>query len=222
MNIDAPIGTLLLAIALIDVVNANIILTTGAPEAISGGASLLSGAAAVGGALSLGALALKTAAGRGERAAASCLPFGSPELYFTVAANGDDLGCGRRFVCEVEAAMEDDLVGEELLIRGLFSRRPTAFDGTPAGVFAKAGALGATQGLEACARAFKPVPSAGRPSFWLSKRLRGSLNASKSLQVWLHQISIFWETASVSSLTKVQMISSLSPIDREDWVVWET
>ncbi|XP_064098371.1 uncharacterized protein LOC135209607 [Macrobrachium nipponense] len=166
MNLDAPIGTLLLAIALTD---ANIILTTGAPEEISGGAS-----SAVVSALSLGALALKTAGGRGGggigRAAASiCLPFGSPELYFAMAADGDvSLGCGRRFVCEVEAAaVEDDLAEEELLIRGVFSRGPIAFDGTPAVVFAEAGALGATQGLEACTRAFKTCPF-GRKTIFLA------------------------------------------------------
>ncbi|XP_068236004.1 uncharacterized protein [Palaemon carinicauda] len=155
MNVQVPFA-LLSVFALVGVMNGTILLTTGTTAVISG-ANLL-GAAAVAGALTLGAVALKTAAGRGKRDAASCLPLGSAGLYFTMAANGDILDCGRRFVCELEATDEDKLAEEEVLIRNIFSRTTTAFNRTAAGFFAEAGALGTSQGIEACASTFKTCP----------------------------------------------------------------
>merc|ERR1739838_568983 len=83
------------------------------------GAGLLAGGAAVG-ALLLGKAALLAAANSRKRETANCLPFKNAELYFQLAANGDFLGCGRRFVCELEATPKENLAQEELLLLGLF------------------------------------------------------------------------------------------------------
>ncbi|XP_042210821.1 uncharacterized protein LOC121858443 [Homarus americanus] len=68
---------------------------------------------------------------RGKREVASCLPFGNPELYFSMAANSDFLDCGRRFVCELEATADGNLSEEEILIRNFFGRRNSAVNGLP-------------------------------------------------------------------------------------------
>lgn len=50
----------------------------------------------------------------------SCALFDNPEMYFTLAANGDFLDCGRRFVCELEATPDENLADEEQAIHNLF------------------------------------------------------------------------------------------------------
>jgi len=55
---------------------------------------------------------------------ANCLPVNNPDLFLTLAANNDKLGCGMRLVCELEATPDDDLSEEEKLILNLFGRGP--------------------------------------------------------------------------------------------------
>lgn len=84
-------------------------------------AAVAVGAAAVAGALILGGLAARSAAGRHKRSTASvCLPTNNPDLFLTLAANSDQLGCGLRLVCELEATPDEDLTHEERLILNLF------------------------------------------------------------------------------------------------------
>lgn len=87
------------------------------------GVSALGLAAGAVGVLAAGAglLLLKAKKRRfGREATPSCAPFSNPEMYFALAANGDFLDCGRRFVCELEATPDENLAHEELLIRNLF------------------------------------------------------------------------------------------------------
>ena len=86
------------------------------------GSTALAAGGLVVGALALGAkkLLLLKAIRRGKRDASSCASFDNPDTYFALAASGDSLDCGRRFVCEVQAAPEQNLTTEELLIRNLF------------------------------------------------------------------------------------------------------
>ena len=87
------------------------------------GSTALAAGGLVVGALALGAkkLLLVKALRRGKRdAAESCASFDNPDTYFALAASGDSLDCGRRFVCEVQATPEQNLTTEELLIRNLF------------------------------------------------------------------------------------------------------
>merc|ERR1711942_145264 len=121
------------------------------------GAGLLAGGAAVG-ALLLGKAALLAAANSRKRETADCLPFKNSELYFQLAANGDFLGCGRRFVCELEATPKENLSNEEQLLLGLFGSSASAVNGTARGVFVEAGAIGINEGLVGCARAFESCP----------------------------------------------------------------
>merc|ERR1711970_1192496 len=120
-------------------------------------AGLVAGGAAVG-ALLLGKAALLAAANSRKRETAECLPFKNADLYFQLAANGDFLGCGRRFVCELEATPKDKLAHEEQLLLGLFGSSATAVNGTARGVFVEAGAIGINEGVIGCARAFESCP----------------------------------------------------------------
>ncbi|CAL4062207.1 unnamed protein product [Meganyctiphanes norvegica] len=121
------------------------------------GAGLLAGGAAVG-ALLLGKAALLAAANNRKRETADCLPFKNAELYFQLAANGDFLSCGRRFVCELEATPKDKLANEEQLLLGLFGSSASAQNGTARGAFVEAGAIGINEGVVGCARAFESCP----------------------------------------------------------------
>ncbi|XP_042856567.1 uncharacterized protein LOC122247604 [Penaeus japonicus] len=158
-------GRLLIALALgaalLDLAQCIILLTAGTAAATTGvtvsAAGLAAGAAAVG-ALAIGAAAAVALANRGKREASSCLPFTSPEIYFTMAANSDFLDCGRRYVCELEATADDKLAHEELLIRNLFGRSTSAISGVAGGFFADAGKVGAINGTAACAQTFSSCP----------------------------------------------------------------
>lgn len=113
--------TLLVATALVAVTESAVVLAKGATVGVSA-AGLAAGAVALK-ALAAG-VALKALKVKGHRhrreVAPSCAPFDNPEMYFTLAANGDFLECGRRFVCELEATPDENLAHEELLIRNLF------------------------------------------------------------------------------------------------------
>lgn len=121
-------GRLLIALALgaalIDFAQCIFLLTTTGTAAAATTGLTVSGAglaaAGVVGGLALGALAAVAVARRGKREASSCLPFSSPEIYFSMAASSDVLDCGRRYVCELEATADDKLAQEEILIRNLF------------------------------------------------------------------------------------------------------
>merc|ERR1712055_1239933 len=153
----------LAVVAFVQVAECILVLETGALTlgtlTLSGttGAGLLAGGAAVG-ALLLGKAALLAAANRSKRETAECLPFKNADLYFQLAANGDFLGCGRRFVCELEATPKDKLAHEEQLLLGLFGSSATAVNGTARGVFVEAGAIGINEGVIGCARAFESCP----------------------------------------------------------------
>ncbi|KAK3868523.1 hypothetical protein Pcinc_026086 [Petrolisthes cinctipes] len=93
-------------------------------------AAVAVGAAAVVGALVLGGLAATAASGRHRRSTASlCLPTNNPDIFLTLAANSDQLGCGLRLVCELEATPDEALTQEERLILNLFGRtvKPVTF-----------------------------------------------------------------------------------------------
>ncbi|XP_047496546.1 uncharacterized protein LOC125044138 [Penaeus chinensis] len=157
-------GRLLIALALgaalIDFAQSIILLATGTAAATTvtvSAAGLAAGAAALG-ALAVGAAAAVALASRGKREASSCLPFSSPEIYFSMAANSDFLDCGRRYVCELEATADDKLAHEELLIRNLFGRSSSAISGVAGGFFADAGKVGTVNGTAACAQTFSSCP----------------------------------------------------------------
>ncbi|KAK8399920.1 hypothetical protein O3P69_002957 [Scylla paramamosain] len=93
-------------------------------------AAALGAAALVVGALVLGGLVLAGAGSRIKRDMPSyCLPTSSPELLLELAASADQLGCGLRLVCELEATPDDALSTDELLILNLFGRqvKPVTF-----------------------------------------------------------------------------------------------
>lgn len=149
---------LLVASTLVAVTD-SVVIVAGTGLAVgAGGAALAAGAVAVG-AVALGAkvLALK-AKRRGKRQAAECVSFDNPEMYFALAANGDFLDCGRRFVCELEATPEENLASEELLIRNLFGRGFISTDASAGNYYAEAAAIGATSGVDACVDTFSKCP----------------------------------------------------------------
>lgn len=107
---------LIVATTLSDV-SGSVIVATGLTAAGLAAGGLAVGSLAVGAKL----LLLKAKRRRhGREVAPSCVSFDNPEMYFALAANGDFLECGRRFVCELEATAEKKLSQEELLIRNLF------------------------------------------------------------------------------------------------------
>ncbi|XP_037783615.1 uncharacterized protein LOC119579802 [Penaeus monodon] len=157
-------GRLLIVLAfgavLVNFAQSIILLASGTAAATTvtvSAAGLAAGAAAVG-ALAVGAAAAVALARRGKREVSSCLPFSSPEIYFSMAANSDFLDCGRRYVCELEATADDKLAHEELLIRNLFGRSSSAISGVAGGFFADAGKVGAVNGTAACAQTFSSCP----------------------------------------------------------------
>ena len=115
------VAALLVASTLFAVTDAALILTGGAVTVGGVGAAKLAAGGLVVGALALGAKKKLLLKKRGKRDAdESCTSFDNPDTYFALAASGDSLDCGRRFVCEVQAAPEQNLTTEELLIRNLF------------------------------------------------------------------------------------------------------
>jgi len=80
------------------------------------------GAAAVVGALAAGAIS-RGRRGRRDVSEVSCAgAIESEELLFVLAANSDQLGCGQRLVCELEATEDQDLSSVEQSILSLFGR----------------------------------------------------------------------------------------------------
>ncbi|XP_076069229.1 uncharacterized protein LOC143041286 [Oratosquilla oratoria] len=82
----------------------------------------LAATTAVVGALAIGAVALAAKRRRGKRdtSYSHCLPLENVDVFFTLAANSDPLGCGFRLVCELEATTDDQLTSEEQLVLSLF------------------------------------------------------------------------------------------------------
>jgi len=80
------------------------------------------GAAAVVGALAAGAIS-RGRRGRRDVSEVSCAgAIENEELLFVLAANSDQLGCGQRLVCELEATEDQDLSSVEQSILSLFGR----------------------------------------------------------------------------------------------------
>nr|XP_027223891.1 uncharacterized protein LOC113816066 [Penaeus vannamei] len=108
-------------------------------------------------------LAAKASSSNGKRSANSCFPVNNPDLFITLAANSDKLGCGMRLVCELEATPDEALSHEERLILGLFGRSPAPvnFDqlNTPKAGFQYAAFVGAKAASVAeCASTFNQCP----------------------------------------------------------------
>ncbi|XP_076069230.1 uncharacterized protein LOC143041287 [Oratosquilla oratoria] len=107
-------------------------IAAGAAGAVAGaaGAAVGTAAGAVGAvtALTLGAKA-SLARGRQRRSAAATaeclLPVSDPEVYFSLAADADPLGCGLRLLCEIEATPDHQLAADERLLLGIFGRTET-------------------------------------------------------------------------------------------------
>ncbi|MPC65492.1 hypothetical protein E2C01_059627 [Portunus trituberculatus] len=149
---------LLVASTLVAVTDSAVVVT-GTAVTVGAGSALAAGALAVG-AVAIGAkvIALKAKRLRGKRQAPDCVSFDNPETYFALAANGDFLDCGRRFVCELEATPEENLASEELLIRNLFGRGFISTNGSAGNYYAEAAAIGAANGAGACVDAFSKCP----------------------------------------------------------------
>ncbi|XP_063588179.1 uncharacterized protein LOC134765444 [Penaeus indicus] len=108
-------------------------------------------------------LAAKASSSNGKRSASGCFPVNNPDLFITLAANSDKLGCGMRLVCELEATPDEALSHEERLILGLFGRSPAPvnFDqlNTPKAGFQYAAFVGAKAASVAeCASTFNQCP----------------------------------------------------------------
>lgn len=73
--------------------------------------------AAVVGALAVSAIANKR---RIKREASTCFGLDNAELMYILAANSDQLGCGQRLVCELEATEDAKLSDTEQQILQLF------------------------------------------------------------------------------------------------------
>ncbi|XP_050702996.1 uncharacterized protein LOC126988686 [Eriocheir sinensis] len=145
---------LIVATTLADV-SGSVLVATGLSAAGLAAGGLAVGALAVGAKL----LVLKAKRRRhGREAAPSCVSFDNPEMYFALAANGDFLDCGRRFVCELEATPDENLAQEERLIRNLFGQDSVAVNSSAAEFYAEAGRLGAVEGMDACAATFSRCP----------------------------------------------------------------
>jgi len=95
-------------------------LTTAQATAL---AAVGTGAAAVVGALAAGSLlASHHRYKRDTSSENTCTNFDNEELIFILAANTDQLGCGQRLVCELEASPDNDLSSVETSILELFGR----------------------------------------------------------------------------------------------------
>ncbi|XP_042862947.1 uncharacterized protein LOC122247609 [Penaeus japonicus] len=108
-------------------------------------------------------LAAKAASSNGKRSVNSCFPVNNADLFITLAANSDKLGCGMRLVCELEATPDEALSHEERLILGIFGRSPAPvnFDqlNTPKAGFQYAAFVGAkASSISECAATFNQCP----------------------------------------------------------------
>jgi len=161
----------LAVVALLPISEAIILLSSTAATTATYGITLGGGAAAAGvaavavaGALVLGGLAAAALANRGKRDINSqCLPSNDPNLFITLAANSDRLGCGLRLVCELEATPDEALSTDEKLILSLFGRhvKPTAFSqlSNPKSGFLYAAYIGSNaKNVSECHEAFDECP----------------------------------------------------------------
>ncbi|CAL4083238.1 unnamed protein product [Meganyctiphanes norvegica] len=136
-----------------------ITITSGAITAAAGTAAI----AGIGALVAAGAIAkAKLLKRNGKRSIEdqNCLMVDNPDLFLTLAANNDQLGCGMRLVCELEATSDDELGEEEALILNLFGRGPEPvkfqdLDKPKAG-FQYAAYVGATTGE--CEKVFGTCP----------------------------------------------------------------
>ncbi|XP_066939819.1 uncharacterized protein [Macrobrachium rosenbergii] len=134
------------------------------------GVGVTSSAAAAAALAGVGALAAagvivaaRAASGNGKRSAPTCLPVNNPELFITLAANSDKLGCGMRLVCELEATPDEALTQDERLILALFGRAPLPVNfeelNTPKAGFQYAAFVGSKAGSPSeCASVFNACP----------------------------------------------------------------
>ncbi|CAL4062225.1 unnamed protein product [Meganyctiphanes norvegica] len=122
-------------------------LTLGAAAA---NAVTLGAVAGVAGLAAAGLLAAAGAAGSKKRSVDSCMPFANPDLFFTLAASSDKLGCAQKLVCVLEKTPDELLSDSEKLILNLFGRAPAPvkFDelNTPKSSFQYAAFVGANNG----------------------------------------------------------------------------
>ncbi|XP_068236003.1 uncharacterized protein [Palaemon carinicauda] len=136
--------------------------TSTSAAAVAAGAA---GAVAVAGALIVGGvIAAAIASRRGKREAGPmCLPMNNPDMFISLAASSDTLGCGMRLVCEVEATPDELLSPEEKLVLGLFGRqvKPATFSElkSPKAGFQYAALVGANaKNASECGRVFDQCP----------------------------------------------------------------
>jgi len=85
-------------------------------------AAVGTGAAAVVGALAAGSLLHRRRYRRDVEGNSVCTNFENEELLYVLAANSDQLGCGQRLVCELEASNDANLSFVEQSILELFGR----------------------------------------------------------------------------------------------------
>ncbi|XP_018026766.1 uncharacterized protein LOC108682157 [Hyalella azteca] len=80
------------------------------------------GTAAVVGALAATAIARNVRNGRLRRDVSCAAGVGNPQLLLALAASADQLGCGQRLVCELQATDDQQLTPTELQILEIFGR----------------------------------------------------------------------------------------------------
>lgn len=141
-------------------------LTLGVSATAASAAATAAAFAGLGALALAGVLVATQAASRsGKRSAPSCLPanFNNPDLFLTLAASSDKLGCGMRLVCELESTPDEVLTNEERLILGIFGRspKPVSFDqlDSPKSGFQYAAFVGAkASNPNECATIFNKCP----------------------------------------------------------------
>ena len=100
---------------------------------------------------------------RRKKRSETCLPISNPDVFFTLAANSDHLGCGMRLICELELTSDDKLSKEERLILGLFGRSPKPVNkdelSTAKSGFQYAAFVGANaEDISECSKVFNNCP----------------------------------------------------------------
>lgn len=152
----------LLMVAAMHSAAGTLVLTTGSLALSSSAAALAAlKLSAVGGAI-LGSAIASRGRSRGKREQVQCLPVANTELYFTLAANSDKLGCVQRFVCEVSARDEADLTEDERLFRDAFTSSHAPGAGSAQSLFVRAASVGAKRDLRLCADEYSKCPIDGK------------------------------------------------------------
>ncbi|XP_042210812.1 uncharacterized protein LOC121858434 [Homarus americanus] len=136
-------------------------ISLGAASSTTAAAAAFAGVGAL--ALAGVLVATQAASSKGKRSAPTCLPVSNPDLFFTLAANSDKLGCGMRLVCELESTPDEALTHQEKLILGLFGRTPVPVNfeqlNSPKASFQYAAFVGAKAASPAeCAKTFNMCP----------------------------------------------------------------